>query len=144
MLIWSIFQDWWRTKSENGQKENIDTVAKKHFPTIDHEVALKAAILYSNWLTKDYTPVEQEELRDFVKARLKVIIMFYLLHIICKQASFSQCVLSLIVSLLQVFYEEELDVPLVLFNEVLDHVLRIDRIFKQPQVSIIPFEITKW
>jgi len=34
-----------------------------------------------------------------------------------------------------VFYEEELDVPLVLFNEVLDHVLRIDRIFRQPQVS---------
>ncbi len=38
--------------------------------------------------------MEQEELRDYVKARLKV------------------------------FYEEELDVPLVLFNEVLDHVLR--------------------
>ena len=31
----------------------------------------------------------------------------------------------------QVFYEEELDVPLVLFDEVLDHVLRIDRIFRQ-------------
>ena len=37
----------------------------------------------------------------------------------------------------QVFYEEELDVPLVLFNEVLDHVLRIDRIFRQPQVTIL-------
>ena len=36
---------------------------------------------------------------------------------------------------LKVFYEEELDVPLVLFDEVLDHVLRIDRIFKQVQVS---------
>ena len=35
---------------------------------------------------------------------------------------------------MKVFYEEELDVPLVLFDEVLDHVLRIDRIFKQPQV----------
>ena len=34
------------------------------------------------------------------------------------------------------FYEEELDVPLVLFNEVLDHVLRIDRIFRQPQVTL--------
>ena len=48
--------------------------------------------------------MDQEELRDYVQARLKV------------------------------FYEEELDVPLVLFNEVLDHVLRIDRIFKQNQV----------
>lgn len=47
--------------------------------------------------SQDYIPVDQEELRDYVKARLKV------------------------------FYEEELDVPLVLFNEVLDHVLRIDR-----------------
>ena len=54
-------------------EENINLVAKKHFPTIDHEIALKRPILYSNWLTKDYSPVEQEELRDFVKARLKVI-----------------------------------------------------------------------
>lgn len=53
-------------------EENIDAVAKKHFPSIDPETALKRPILYSNWLTKDYTPVEQEELRDFVKARLKV------------------------------------------------------------------------
>ena len=51
--------------------------------------------------------MEQEELREYVKARLKV------------------------------FYEEELDVPLVLFNEVLDHVLRIDRIFRQPQGHLL-------
>jgi dynein heavy chain 1 len=36
-----------------------------------------------------------------------------------------------------VFYEEELDVPLVLFDEVLDHVLRIDRIFRQPQGHVL-------
>ena len=70
------------------------------------QAALGRPILYSNWLSKDYLPVDQEELRDYVQARLKV------------------------------FYEEELDVPLVLFNEVLDHVLRIDRIFKQNQVSV--------
>lgn len=40
-------------------------------------------------------------------------------------------------ALWQVFYEEELDVPLVLFNEVLDHVLRIDRIFRQPQGHLL-------
>ena len=50
--------------------------------------------------------MDQEELREYVQARLKV------------------------------FYEEELDIPLVLFNEVLDHVLRIDRIFKQKQVCV--------
>ncbi|KAJ8394229.1 hypothetical protein AAFF_G00048120 [Aldrovandia affinis] len=87
--------------------ENIDMVALKHFPNIDREKALTRPILYSNWLSKDYIPVEQEELRDYVKARLKV------------------------------FYEEELDVPLVLFNEVLDHVLKIDRIFRQPQGHLL-------
>ncbi|TMS21270.1 Dynein heavy chain, cytoplasmic [Larimichthys crocea] len=87
--------------------ENIDVVALKHFPNIDKDKALNRPILYSNWLSKDYIPVEQEELRDYVKARLKV------------------------------FYEEELDVPLVLFNEVLDHVLRIDRIFRQPQGHLL-------
>uniref|UniRef100_A0A8C0GMH1 Dynein cytoplasmic 1 heavy chain 1 n=1 Tax=Chelonoidis abingdonii TaxID=106734 RepID=A0A8C0GMH1_CHEAB len=87
--------------------ENIDIVALKHFPNIDKERAMSRPILYSNWLSKDYIPVDQEELRDYVKARLKV------------------------------FYEEELDVPLVLFNEVLDHVLRIDRIFRQPQGHLL-------
>ncbi|XP_065684969.1 cytoplasmic dynein 1 heavy chain 1 isoform X1 [Hydra vulgaris] len=86
---------------------NINLIAKKHFPNIDCELALKRPILYSNWLTKDYVPVDQEQLRDFTKARLKV------------------------------FYEEELDVPLVLFDEVLDHVLRIDRIFRQPQGHLL-------
>ena len=70
------------------------------------QVALSRPILFSNWLSKDYTAVDQEELREYVQARLKV------------------------------FYEEELDIPLVLFNEVLDHVLRIDRIFKQKQVCM--------
>lgn len=87
--------------------ENIDRIALKHFPNVSREAALKRPILYSNWLSKDYMPVDQEELREHVKARLKV------------------------------FYEEELDVPLVLFDEVLDHVLRIDRIFRQPQGHLL-------
>ena len=28
--------------------------------------------MYSNWLSKNYIPVDREELRDYVKARLKV------------------------------------------------------------------------
>ena len=90
-------------------EDMVDTVANKHFPNLTRD-ALKRPILYSNWLTKDYMPVDREELRQYVKARLKV------------------------------FYEEELDVPLVLFNEVLDHVLRIDRIFRQPQVRSYNFD----
>jgi dynein heavy chain 1 len=80
----------------------IDEIAQKHFPQVKPE-SIARPILFSNWLTKDYITVARDELREYVKARLKI------------------------------FYEEELDVPLVLFNEVLDHILRIDRVFRQPQ-----------
>lgn len=71
--------------------KKLDEIALKYFPGIADD-CLKRPILYSNWLSKDYVPVEREALREYVKARLKV------------------------------FYEEELDVPLVLFNEVLDRI----------------------
>ncbi|KAG8627876.1 hypothetical protein KVT40_003749 [Elsinoe batatas] len=88
-------------------EEAVDRIALEHFPSIDQTVSLKRPILFSNWLSKNYVPVEREQLRDFVKARLRT------------------------------FCEEELDVPLVLFNDVLDHVLRIDRVFRQPQGHLI-------
>ena len=44
----------------------------KHFPSIDRNVALDRPILYSNWMTKNYVSVDREELRGYVKARLKV------------------------------------------------------------------------
>ena len=80
----------------------IDTVARKHFPQVDLSVALARPVLFSNWLTKNYTSVGQSALRDHVKTRLRV------------------------------FYEEELDVKLVIFDEVLEHILRIDRVLRQP------------
>ncbi|KAJ2138918.1 dynein heavy chain, partial [Coemansia sp. RSA 788] len=83
--------------------EAIDAAAQVHFPTANLGEALERPILFSTWLTRNYVPVSREELREYTKARLRV------------------------------FYEEELDVPLVLFNDVLDHVLRIDRVFRQPQ-----------
>jgi len=58
-------------------------------------------------MTKEYVSVNREELRKFVKAKLHV------------------------------FSEEELDVQLVLFDEVLDHILRIDRVLKQPQGHVL-------
>lgn len=103
-----LFQDRLVDDSERRwTNENIDIVAMKHFPGVDCEKALHRPILYSNWLSKDYTPVNRDELREYVRARLKI------------------------------FYEEELDVPLVLFDEVLEHVLRIDRIFRQPQGHLL-------
>ncbi len=87
--------------------ERVNEVARAHFPGVNAEQALQRPILFSNWLTKEYVSVDREQLREFTKARLRV------------------------------FYEEELDVPLVLFDEVLDHVLRIDRIFRQNQGHLL-------
>ena len=52
--------------------ENVDAVALRNFPNINREAALARPILFSNWLSKDYIPVEREKLREYVKARLKV------------------------------------------------------------------------
>ncbi|CAO1601385.1 dynein heavy chain [Xanthoria calcicola] len=103
-----LFQD--RLVSEDERQwtqASVNRIALEHFPNIDEGVTLQAPILFSNWLSKNYIPVEREQLREFVKARLKT------------------------------FCEEEVDVPLILFNDVLEHVLRIDRVFRQPQGHLI-------
>lgn len=103
-----LFQDRLVTEDEkNWTDENIDAAAMQHFPTINKDEALNRPILFSNWTSKNYVPVDREILREYTKARLRV------------------------------FYEEELDVPLVLFNDVLDHVLRIDRVFRQVQGHLL-------
>jgi dynein heavy chain 1, cytosolic len=103
-----LFQDRLVSHPERAWTDaEIDSVAAKHFPTIDKEKALARPILFSNWTTKNYVPVEREALREYSKARLRV------------------------------FHEEELDVELVLFNDVLDHVLRIDRVFRQTQGHLL-------
>ena len=88
-----LFQD--RLVSEEERKwtdESVRRNALEFFPTIDEHKALGGPILYSNWLSKNYVPVDREQLREFVKARLKT------------------------------FCEEEVDVPLILFNDVLEPV----------------------
>ena len=88
-------------------EDTVNRIALERFPNLDEDAALQRPILFSNWLSKNYVPVRRDELRDFVKARLRT------------------------------FCEEELDVPLILFNDVLEHVLRIDRVFRQPQGHLI-------
>lgn len=103
-----LFQD--RLVAEDERQwtdEAVSRIALEYFPSIDEKKALGGPILFSNWLSKNYVPVDREQLREFVKARLKT------------------------------FCEEEVDVPLILFNDVLEHVLRIDRVFRQPQGHLI-------
>lgn len=103
-----LFHD--RLVQEDERKwthELLHDVAYKHFVNVDLYTTLKMPILYSNWLTKDYLPVDGEELKAFVKARMKT------------------------------FCEEDLDKPLILFDDLIDHVLRIDRVLRQPQGHLI-------
>lgn len=103
-----LFQDRLVAEEERAWTDAlIDEVALDHFPTIDKDRALARPILFSNWTTREYLPIKRSELRDYMKARLRT------------------------------FYEEELDVPLVLYDDMLEHVLRIDRVFHQPQGHVL-------
>jgi dynein heavy chain 1 len=90
------------TEEREWMDATVDAVAARHFPQMDARSVLARPVLFSNWLTKSYTSVGQAALRDHVKSRLRV------------------------------FYEEELDVKLVIFDSVLEHILRIDRVLRQP------------
>jgi dynein heavy chain 1 len=85
----------------------LDAVASRHFASINTEECLMRPLLYSNWLSKTYQSVKKEDLKNFVAARLKV------------------------------FYEEELDVPLVIFDDVLEHILRIDNVLRHPMGHLL-------
>jgi dynein heavy chain 1 len=113
LRIWAheglrLFQDRLVSESEKAWTDDlIDSTAAAHFPSVNTSEALSRPILFSNWTSRNYIPVDRDQLREFTKARLRV------------------------------FHEEELDVPLVLFNDVLDHVLRIDRVFRQVQGHLL-------
>ena len=103
-----LFQD--RLISEEERKWTDDAVrriAMEHFPTINEDRALAGPILFSSWLSKRYESVDREALREMVTERLRT------------------------------FSEEEVDVRLVPFNDLLEHVLRIDRVFRQSQGHLI-------
>ena len=87
----------------------VDSVAEENFGPkgIDTAKCLQRPLLYSKWVTKTYVSTDREVLRNFIAARLKV------------------------------FYEEELDVPLVIFDDVLDHVLRIDGVLSHPMGHLL-------
>lgn len=84
-------------------KETFWKVGTECFPHVPLDVPLKDPVLFSTWLTSDYESVDELELRNFVRERLRV------------------------------FNEEEQSVDLILYDDLLDHVLRIDRVLRQHQ-----------
>jgi len=98
-----LFND--RLVGEEDRKwcqDMIDEVARNWFAGVDFDIALARPLFYTSWMSKETRQVGRDELKKFLSARLRV------------------------------FYEEELDVPLVVFDEVLEHILRIDRVLRQP------------
>lgn len=103
-----LFSDRLVNEAEKAWTDDlVNDIAGQHFSQLDLKEALARPILFSNWTSRHYIPVDREQLREYTKARLRV------------------------------FHEEELDVQLVLFNDVLDHVLRIDRVFRQVQGHLL-------
>lgn len=103
-----LFYD--RLAEESERKWCKDTfweVGKACFPNVVLETPLREPVLFSTWLTSDYESVPEPDLRNFVRERLRI------------------------------FSEEEMDIDLVLFEDLLDHALRIDRVLRQHQGHLI-------
>lgn len=83
-------------------EELLDEVVQREFGCSAD--VLQRPILFSCYLDEQhhYRDETREALREFVKGKLSV------------------------------FYEEELDVRLVIFDSVLDHIVRMDRVLRQP------------
>ena len=98
-----LFHDRLVTSSERKWcQDALDETARDMFGSVDLDKALARPILFSTWMSKSYVSVSETELRKYVQARMRD------------------------------FHEEELNVKLVVFDDVLDHVLRIDRVLRQP------------
>ena len=82
--------------------DKIDEVAKKYFAGVNFDQAPARPVYYSSWSSKDSRSVSWDKLKAFLITRLRL------------------------------FYEEELNVPLVVFDEVLEHILRINCALRQP------------
>ncbi|CEP21047.1 unnamed protein product [Cyberlindnera jadinii] len=85
----------------------LHDVAAEFFPMSDLNETLKRPILYSDWLSLTYDPVSPIDITNFIRERLNV------------------------------FSDEVLDTELILYTNAVDHILRIDRVLKQPQGHLI-------
>lgn len=95
-----------RQEDREWVADHIDEVARSRFPrdALDGDDALRRPLLFSRWLSRSYAPSHRSDLKSFMSSRLRV------------------------------FYEEERSssstMPLVVFDDVVDQVLRIDGVLR--------------
>ena len=92
-----------RLVTEGERKSNslaLEEIIGKYFPTFDQSQIFKAPLLFTNWTSRNLTPISSEEMRSFIRDKLVV------------------------------FCNEELETDLVFFDDALDHILRLDRSFR--------------
>ena len=82
-------------------QRELDNVAREFFPGLG-ATALTRPLLFSAYLSRDYSSVTLDALRDYVSAKLRT------------------------------FSEEKFTVQLVVFDAMLEHIARIDRVLRQP------------
>lgn len=99
-----LFSDKLSNEDDRGKVfEIIHNVTSERFPYINEDEALKLPIIYSDWLSYEYEPIDKNDLRRFVKQKLEI------------------------------FSEEEFNTNAILYEDLLEHSLRIDRVLKSTQ-----------
>ncbi|CCF59102.1 hypothetical protein KAFR_0G00690 [Kazachstania africana CBS 2517] len=102
--IWRIFGDKLASQEERNIFGGIlEKIIASFFPLQEGATLDTANLLFSDWLNLEYMEVQREEFKTFVNHRFRT------------------------------FCEEELDSALIVHDDMLDHILRIDRILKQVQ-----------
>eukprot|EP01028_Stygiella_incarcerata_P008770 TRINITY_DN39309_c0_g2_i1.p1 TRINITY_DN39309_c0_g2~~TRINITY_DN39309_c0_g2_i1.p1 ORF type:complete len:4682 (+),score=1220.36 TRINITY_DN39309_c0_g2_i1:150-14195(+) len=96
-----LFYDRLVSVDEKQWTDNLFDSVIRDFMPSVNVDATQRPVLFSNWLSTEYRSVNPIELREYIQARIRL------------------------------FSEEVLDVELVVFDEVMDHILRIDRVLHQ-------------
>jgi dynein heavy chain 1 len=99
-----LFQDRLVTPEEQQwASDALDVTILKYIPHIDRQNALARPVLFSDRITNVFSSVTKEQIRTYFLNQIPL------------------------------FQAQEGNIPLVLFDEALDHILRIDSVFKQNQ-----------
>ncbi|GAW79183.1 hypothetical protein PGO_021530 [Plasmodium gonderi] len=97
-----IFQDRLIYKKEKKETDKIIDDIFKFCFPGITDADLERPILFSCYVQNEYKEIDKKDLKELIKAKLKI------------------------------FNEEEINVQLVLFDDVLDHITRIDRVLRLP------------